>query len=247
MNKYLIDLHTHTNCSTHAYSTLEENIAAAKKRGLLAIAVTNHGPAIPDGPHVWSFVNLKCLPDHINGIRVYRGAEVNILNKNGDVDLDDNILEKLEIVLGGFHSIEVYGDTNDIDKNTNAAINCIKQNKIDIFVHLGNPKFPLRYEEVLMEAKKTGIAIELNNSSFTTSRAGSEKNCEKILRLAKKYGNFIALGSDAHFSSSVGELTKVIKLLEKVDFPKELVINKNIEKLEKFLDARKQSKQISAN
>jgi hypothetical protein len=26
-----------------------------------------------------------------------------------------------------------------------------------------------------------------------------------------------------------------------------LVINKNIEKLEKFLDARKQSKQISAN
>jgi putative hydrolase len=247
MNKYLIDLHTHTNCSTHAYSTLEENISAAKKKGLEAIAITNHGPAIPDGPHIWSFINLKCLPDYINGIRVYRGAEVNILNKNGDVDLDDDILNKLEIVLGGFHSIEIYGDTLDIYKNTEAAINCIKQNKIDIFVHLGNPKFPLRYDDVLIEAKKSNIAIELNNSSFTTSRAGSEKNCEEILRLAKKYENYIALGSDAHFSGSVGELTKVIQLLEKVDFPEELVINKNIEKLEKFLHVRKQSKQISTS
>ena len=52
MDNYLIDLHTHTNCSTHAYSTLEENIAAAKKRGIVAIAITNHGPAIPDGPHI---------------------------------------------------------------------------------------------------------------------------------------------------------------------------------------------------
>lgn len=245
MNKYLIDLHTHTNCSTHAYSTLEENIAAAKKKGIVAIAITNHGPAIPDGPHIWSFINLKCLPDYINGVRLYKGAEVNILNENGDIDLEDGILEKLEIVLGGFHSIEEYGKTTDIDKNTTAAINCIRINKIDVLVHLGNPKFPLKYEEVLIEAKKLGVAIELNNSSFTTSRRGSGKNCETILRLAKKHGNYISIGSDAHFSGHVGNFDKVKLLLEKVDFPEELIINTSMEFLNQFLQSREKSKQIS--
>lgn len=42
-----IDLHTHTIISGHAYSTLKENIEAARARGLEAFAVTDHGPAMP--------------------------------------------------------------------------------------------------------------------------------------------------------------------------------------------------------
>ena len=34
------DLHTHTNVSSHAYSTLAEIVHAAKEAGMLAIALT---------------------------------------------------------------------------------------------------------------------------------------------------------------------------------------------------------------
>ncbi|RUA09391.1 MAG: phosphatase, partial [Fusobacteria bacterium] len=46
--KYLIDLHTHTNTTPHAYSTLEENIQAAKKKGIKIVANTMHGPKLQD-------------------------------------------------------------------------------------------------------------------------------------------------------------------------------------------------------
>ena len=49
----IADLHTHTNVTDHAFSTLTEMVQAAEDRGLAAIAITNHGPTNPDGPHEW--------------------------------------------------------------------------------------------------------------------------------------------------------------------------------------------------
>ena len=40
--KIIADTHTHTLMSTHAYSTIIENIAEAKKKGLKFIAITDH-------------------------------------------------------------------------------------------------------------------------------------------------------------------------------------------------------------
>ena len=50
--KYIIDTHTHTVASGHAYSTLIENAKAASAKGLKALAVTDHGVAMPGGPHM---------------------------------------------------------------------------------------------------------------------------------------------------------------------------------------------------
>ena len=82
--EYLIDLHVHSNASSHAYSTVEELIAAAKNKGLKGFALTNHGPILPDSPRHWHFGNLKVLPDNINGIRLYKGIEANIISYEGD-------------------------------------------------------------------------------------------------------------------------------------------------------------------
>ena len=45
--KLIADTHTHTIASNHAYSTVLENIEAAKERGLLYLAMTEHGPNMP--------------------------------------------------------------------------------------------------------------------------------------------------------------------------------------------------------
>ena len=45
IKKIKTDMHTHTRASGDSYSTLLENIKAAKKNGIEAIAITEHGPA----------------------------------------------------------------------------------------------------------------------------------------------------------------------------------------------------------
>lgn len=47
--KILLDTHTHTLASTHAYSTVLEMAKYASEAGMEAIAITEHAPAIPDG------------------------------------------------------------------------------------------------------------------------------------------------------------------------------------------------------
>ena len=45
MIKDVMDTHTHTLASGHAYSTIRENVAAAaRRRGLELLAVTEHAP-----------------------------------------------------------------------------------------------------------------------------------------------------------------------------------------------------------
>ena len=42
--KIIADTHAHTLASGHAYSTIKEMAAAAKERGLKALALTEHAP-----------------------------------------------------------------------------------------------------------------------------------------------------------------------------------------------------------
>lgn len=240
--KYLIDLHTHTNVNPHAYSTLGENILEAKKKGMKVIAITNHGPALPDSPHWWSLRNLRALPNEIDGIRVLKGVEANVIDEDGSIDLNQYIYEIMDVILVGFHPVKGYPDGKDKEKNTRTMINLIKSQKADIIAHPGNPKFPMDYEKVIKTAKEYNVAIELNNSSFKGSREGSEENCKSIMSIAKKHGCYLSLGSDAHFSQSVGDLDIVGGLLEKIEYPKELILNSDTEILNSFLNLRKKLK-----
>ena len=74
----IMDMHTHTMASGHGYSTLKENIEAAKERGLRALGLSEHGPAMPGGPHVFFFSNYRCIPREYNGLRLFCGVEANI-------------------------------------------------------------------------------------------------------------------------------------------------------------------------
>ena len=45
--KTLLDVHTHTVASGHAFSTLQEMAAAASEKGLKLLGITEHAPGIP--------------------------------------------------------------------------------------------------------------------------------------------------------------------------------------------------------
>ena len=175
----------------------------------------------------------------MKGVRVLKGVETNVLDEYGNFDINQRVYDTMDILLCGLHPVENYGDISDIEKNTRAVINMIKSQKIDIMVHLGNPQFPLHYEEIVKTAKESNVALEINNSSLKGSRKGSKPNCKKIAELCKKYDCLISLGTDSHISYDIGEFDEAISLLNDINFPESNIINSSVEKLETFLKVRK--------
>ncbi|QNU67847.1 phosphatase [Ruminiclostridium herbifermentans] len=234
--KIIADTHTHTISSGHAYSTIQENAREAFANGMQVINMSDHGPAMSGAPFRYHFGNLGVIPDTLYGVRVLKGVELNIINYNGEIDLDDYYLEKLDLVLASYHDICIKPAT--IEEHTNAAIEILSNPYIDVFAHPGNPQFQIDIEKVVKAAKDNNKLIEINNQSAVV-RKGSEKNCFQIVQMCKKHGVRITTGSDAHISFGIGKFDFVTNLLEEADMPEELVITTSIEKIDAYLLERR--------
>lgn len=234
--KYLFDTHTHTIASGHAYSTLLENIKCASEKGLKLVAVTDHGIAMPGGPPLFYFGNLRVIPRTIYGVEVLRGIEADILDYNGKLDLPGQRADKLDLVIASLHDACIKPGSRQ--ENTNALLKAMDNKYVDIIGHPGNPAFEIDIDAVVRKAKEKNVLIEINNSSFGASRLGSYDNCYAIALKAKELGARIVLGSDAHICFDVGNFKKAHELLEKVGMPDELIMNLSVEKLKDFLFAK---------
>lgn len=235
--KFIIDTHTHTISSGHAYSSIEEMARGAKENGIQMFAMTDHGPAMRGAPFLYHFGNLKAIPQKINDVRVIKGAEVNIMDFEGKVDLPDDYLKRLEFVIASFHDICITPGTRE--EHTRALINVLKNPYIDAVAHPGNPQFNVDIEKVVKAAKTYNKLIEINNHSFIV-RTGSEKNCKEFAMRCKEFGVSITCGSDAHISFDVGKFDNVYKLFEETEMTEELILNTSIQKFNNYLDIRKE-------
>ena len=99
----VMDLHTHTVASGHAYCTLREMAKAASDKGLELLGITEHAPKMPGTCHKFYFQNIKVVPREMYGIQLLLGSEVNILDAAGTVDLEQKTLEKLDVVIASLH------------------------------------------------------------------------------------------------------------------------------------------------
>lgn len=229
------DLHTHTLVSPHAYSTLTENATAAAELGMLAIATTDHGPRIGDGNHIWHFTNMRILPEHIAGIRHLRGAEANVCDFDGTLDLPERALSALDVVIASMHDgVMPYGTPEQI---TEAWLQVAKNPLVDIIGHCGSPQYAFDLEKVIPAFAEHGKIVEINEGTFRV-RHKSLENCAAIARLCARHGVRVVVNSDAHYLTQVGRLDSAIALLEEIAFPKELIINSSRERLEAFLQTK---------
>jgi putative hydrolase len=230
------DLHSHTVASTHAYSTVHDYVAEAKKKGLKLISITDHGPEMEDAPHAWHFINSAIFPRMVDNIGILRGIEANIRNTMGEIDCNQKMDASLDLILAGFHQ-QVF-KPQDIDTNTLAMVNTIKAGKVHAITHPGNIHFPIHIEEVVKVSAECNVALEINNSSFLHSRKGSEKNCEEVVRLAKQYDAPVSVGSDAHIAYDIGRFDHALALLAKYDFPEARIINHTVSSLFAYLKSK---------
>jgi len=227
------DLHTHTIASGHAFSTVNEIAAEAARKGLEAVGIADHGPALPGSPTLFYYPCLRFIPDLIDGVRIFKGVEANILGP-GRIDLSDALLERLDFALAGFHDHAGYaGET--LEEHTEALIAVMQNPLIRVITHPGNPRFPLDLERVVRTAAETGTALEINNASFIGSRHGSGDNCREIARLCARFGAPVAVSSDAHIAQTVGDLDAALEVVFEAGIPRNQIVTRDLASTLAFL------------
>ena len=68
----VLDLHTHTLVSGHAYCSLREMAKAAADKGLEVLGITEHAPAMPGTCHKYYLI-LRLCPGRCMGFSCFWG------------------------------------------------------------------------------------------------------------------------------------------------------------------------------
>ena len=72
----LLDVHTHTIASGHAFSSLQEMVKSAAEKRLRLLGITEHTPGIPGTCDLIYFRNLHVVPRKMYGVELLLGAEI---------------------------------------------------------------------------------------------------------------------------------------------------------------------------
>lgn len=224
----LIDLHTHSVLSNHAYSTITENIEQAIKSGLKYMGTSEHqSDDVGVGATTHCFLAIRRVPRHVENLTVFYGCEFNIL-EGGVIDLNGIREKELDYGIASIH-IYKYQGPKDVETVTNMYLNALDNDLILILGHINQRLFPCDYRRVLEKAKACHKLVEFNNSKVTDpiGHPREYEGAKEILRICKEIKQPIIIDSDAHVKYEVGNIDASLKIIEECDFPKELILNFN--------------------
>ena len=210
------DCHTHSNWSDGG-SPIEEMALAAVELGHEYLAVTDHSPRLKIARGL-SPDRLRRQLDHIaalndalpEGFRILTGIEVDIL-ADGSLDQDEELLARLDVVVGSVHS----GLNDERTKMTRRMVAAIANPHLDILGHCtgrmvtsrpagaagpGDRAHGLRIrppsnfdaEAVFAACAEHGKAVEIN------SRPERQDPPKRLIRAAVEAGCLFAINTDAH-------------------------------------------------
>lgn len=233
----ILDLHTHTIMSGHAYNTLYEMLHSASEKGVQLLGVTEHAPKLPGACHPFYFINFRVVPREVYGVKLLLGCELNIIDFDGNVDLGPRYIKGLDYAIASIHEPCYNGGT--VAQNTNAYLGAIKNPAVQIIGHPDDGRFPIDYETIVCAAKEQHVLLEVNASSLhpDSHRQGARENYITMLNLCRRENVSIIVNSDAHCESDVGNHARAWELIRELDFPEELIVNTSIEKAAQFIPA----------
>ena len=228
--KLKADYHIHSTYSKnkHGKSSIEEIVERASELALEEIAITDHGPA-----HYLFGIKRSLISEAKNivvemrkkypNLKILYGVEANILDYNGNTDIDSEILKHCDIILCGFHLAASFSSLEDywnfiiknklakrdeklykemVEKNTEAVVNAMYKYNINILTHPGD-KIPLNIDKIAQAAEQTNTLLEINNSH-------GHLNKDEI-KIAVKYNVQFVINSDSHIKDNVGSCDNAIK------------------------------------
>jgi DNA polymerase (family 10) len=196
------DLHMHTRASDGG-STVEEMAEAAMARGYEYIAITDHSKALTVA-HGLDELRLLKQMDEIERVKrklkaqgskftILTGMEVDI-KSDGSLDLDEEVLGRLDVVVGAVHS----KFTMEADEMTDRILTAMASGVVNIIAHPtgriieGREPYPVDMRRLMEGAKRHRVVLELN--SYPDRLDLNDVN----LRLAKETGVMVAISTDSH-------------------------------------------------
>lgn len=239
--KDLLDIHTHTIASGHAYNTIYEMADYGKSLGMEILGISEHAPEMPGSCHQFYFDNLRVMPRLIHGQKMMFGVELNIMDRDGKVDIADNTLERLDYSLASMHT-PCFKDKRTTE-NIMAGYEAICKNPyVTVIGHPDDGRFPIDHETFVLMAKEGHKLIEINNNSLNPDgfRPNTRENSRLILKYCMKYQVPVILNSDAHVCIDLMNHQFSWDLIKEVQFPAELIVNGNLALFLSYLRPEKQ-------
>ena len=220
------DLQMHTGWSDGSAS-IGEMAEAAKDRGYEYIAITDHSK----GLKIAGGIDEKALAEQareIAGVNramagsaftVLRSIEMN-LNPRGEGDMDPRSLARLDIVLGAFHSA-----LRTKEDQTPRYLAALRNPDIQILGHprgrIYNFRLGLKadWARVFAQAAKRDKAVEID------SYPDRQDLNVALLKIARKEGVRISLGTDAHHAHQLEFIELGLAAALKAKIPPDRIIN----------------------
>ncbi|MDP3297831.1 MAG: DNA polymerase/3'-5' exonuclease PolX [Thermodesulfovibrionia bacterium] len=192
------DLHVHTKYSDGSHD-IEELVDEARKRGYKYIAITDHskGLGVARGMSIEKLLEqnkkIEAVNKRLKNFFLLSGVEMDI-RSDGTMDYPDEVLKKLDIVVASIHS----GFRQSKEQLTKRLVSAMKNPFVSIIAHptgrlIGErDAYDVDMDEVLMTARDTGAAIEVNAYPLRLDLS------DIYIRKAKGMGIPLAISTDAH-------------------------------------------------
>ncbi len=194
------DLHVHSDWSD-GHVSLRELAELARRLKYSYLAICDHSQSARYARGMTpeqlgqQIEEIDRLNRGLRGIKLLKGTEVDIL-ADGRLDFPDDLLKKLDIVVGSVHS----GFRKNV---TERMLKAMENPHLDIIGHpsgrliSGREGYDVDLNKVLAGAKKFGKALELN--AFYDRLDLNEL----YLKKAKDLGILVALGTDTHSAAGL--------------------------------------------
>jgi histidinol phosphatase-like PHP family hydrolase len=220
------DLQMHTNWSDGS-ATVRDMAEAAKERGYRYIGITDHSK----GLKIAGGIDEKALGEQAreiaavnrlirgSGLTVLRSLEMN-LNPRGEGDMDPKSLARLDIVLGAFHSV-----LRKKEDQTARYLAALRNPDIQILGHPRGRIYNFRnglkadWPRVFARAAKLGKALEID------SYPDRQDLNLALLKVARKEGVRISLGTDAHHADQLEFIELGLAAALKARIPPDRIVN----------------------
>ena len=231
------DVHMHT-VETDGRNTIEEMAEAAKERGYKYMAITDHSKnlafanGLDDKRAVEHIKRIRAVNEHIEGIKIFAGIEVDIL-ADGTLDLSDSVLEQMDIVIASVHSH--FNQTSQ--EMTDRLVKAVENPNTSLLGHptgrllLRREAYPFDMDAVLKAAARKKVAMELNAYPDRLDLG------DRHLRLAKQHGVKLVINTDSHHTSHMEKIRFGVLQARRAWLTQEDVLNTL--PVEKFANAMK--------
>lgn len=192
------DLHAHTT-ATDGHNTLADMAAAAKARGWSYLAITEHSRRLTvahglDEKRLLQQIDaIDELNDTLHGITLLKGIEVDIL-EDGNLDLPDRVLAKLDLVIGAVHS----KFNLSREKQTERILKAMEHPHFTILAHPSGrllqerEPYDVDMPRIIHHAQQRGCFIEINAQPERLDLI------DTYCQMAKEEGVLMCINSDAH-------------------------------------------------